>query len=170
MYEPDDNLFDDLDSDIEINKLKLESEWTQQPQRYLKYAMASAHFQSVLMETEQKAKVLFATLKADAAEDPDTCLGKGVKATNDRCEAYAVQHPDYIKAKQNVTDAKYNADMALAAVFAMQQRKDALENLVRLQGMEMYSEPKVENRVAADRINQKAATEAIKQTRSKRRS
>lgn len=165
MYEPDEHLFDDLETDIEINKVKLEKEWVRQPQLYLKYAQASAFFQNVLAESEQKAKVLFATLKADCAEDPDTCLGKGVKATNDRCEAYAIQHPDYVKAKQDIIDAKYDADMALAAVFAMQQRKDALENLVRLQGMELRSEPRVEDNGTVQRAVAKAATETIKSRR-----
>lgn len=169
MYEPDESLFEDLEADIEINQLKLEREWVRQPQLYLKYAQASAFFQNELADNEQKAKVLFATLKADCAEDPDTCLGKGVKATNDRCEAYAIQHPDYVKAKQTVIDAKYNADMAMAAVFAMQQRKDALENLVRLQGMELRSEPRVENRGDIEKATAKAATEVIK-NRSRRRS
>lgn len=165
MYEPDESLFDDLETDIEINRVKLEKEWVRQPQLYLKYAQASAFFQNVLADTEQKAKVLFATLKADCAEDPDTCLGKGVKATNDRCETYAIQHPDYIKAKQAIIDAKYNADMALAAVFAMQQRKDALENLVRLQGMELRSEPRVDDYGTMQRAVAKAATETIKSRR-----
>lgn len=169
MYEPDENLFDDLETDLEINKVKLEKEWVQQPQLYLKYAMASAFFQNVLADNEQKAKVLFATLKADAAEDPDACLGSGVKATNDRCEAYAIQHPDYIKAKQAIIDAKYDADMAMAAVFAMQQRKEALENLVRLQGMELRSEPRVEDTGMVQRAVAKAATETMK-NRSRRRS
>lgn len=169
MFEPDDSFFDDLESDVEINRLKLEKEWTEQPQKYLKYAQASVYYQNRLMSLEQNAKVLFATLKADCAEDPETCLGKGVKATNDRCEAYAIQHPEYQKIKQQVIDAKYNADMAMSAVFAMQQRKDALENLVRLQGMEMYSEPKVENNTAIAKATAKAATETLKK-HSRRRS
>lgn len=170
MYEPDENIFEDLEDELEIQKYNLEMEWAKQPQKYLRYAQASAYYQNYLMECEQSAKVLFATLKADAAEDPDTCLGRGVKATNDRCEAYAIQHPEYKKAKQKVIDAKYNADMALAAVFAMQQRKDALENLVRLQGMELHSEPKAESRAVVDTIRAKAATETIKARTSKRRS
>lgn len=159
----DKNFFDDLESELEIAQFNLEKEWTQQPQLYLKYAMASAYFQRKLGDYEQKAKVLFATLKADAAEDPETCLGHGVKATNDRCEAYAIQHPSYIEAKDEVVQAKYNADMAMAAVFAMQQRKEALENLVKLQGMEIYSEPKMKDPDFTVKATAKQATETIKQ-------
>lgn len=168
--EYDSNFFDDLEPDLEIQKFKLDEEWVRQPQRYLKYAQASAYFQQELGEAEQKAKVLLATLKADCAEDPETCLGKGVKPTNDRCEAYAIQHPEYIAAKQAAIDAKYNADMALAAVFAMQQRKEALENLVKLQGMELYSEPKASGDFTKE-ATKKQATEILKRSAtSKRRS
>lgn len=164
------DFFDDLDEDIDIQKFRLDEEWVRQPQKYLKYAQASAYFQQELGEAEQKAKVLLATLKADCAEDPEVCLGKGVKPTNDRCEAYAIQHPEYIAAKQAAIDAKYNADMALAAVFAMQQRKEALENLVKLQGMELYSEPKASGNYTEE-VTKKQATETIKRSaNSKRRS
>ena len=91
--------FEELEDDTEIKKFRLEEEWARQPQRYLKYAMASAYFQKRASEQEQSAKVLHATLKADAAEDPDACLGQGVKPTGDRCESYATQHPEYKKAK-----------------------------------------------------------------------
>lgn len=66
---------------------------------------------------------------------------------------------------QNATNAKYQADMALSAVFAMQQRKDALEHLVKLQSMEIYSEPKASgtNRVEVEKQTlQRAASDAVK--------
>lgn len=157
--------FEDLEADTEIAKFRLEEEWARQPQRYLKYAMASAYFQKKASEAEQAAKVLHATLKADAAEDPDACLGEGVKPTGDRCESYATQHPDYKKAKQAAIEAKYDADMALAAVFAMQQRKEALENLVRLQGMELYSEPKTRDSGFTEKATHRAVSDAIKERR-----
>lgn len=157
--------FEELEDDTEIKKFRLEEEWARQPQRYLKYAMASAYFQKRASEQEQSAKVLHATLKADAAEDPDACLGQGVKPTGDRCESYATQHPEYKKAKQAAIEAKYDADMALAAVFAMQQRKEALENLVRLQGMELYSEPKTRDGNFSDKATHRAVSEAIKERR-----
>lgn len=157
--------FEDLEADTEIAKFRLEEEWAQQPQCYLKYAMASAYFQKRASEAEQAAKVLHATLKTDAAEDPDACLGEGVKPTGDRCESYATQHPEYKKAKQAAIEAKYDADMALAAVFAMQQRKEALENLVRLQGMELYSEPKTRDGGFNEKVTHQAVTAAIKERR-----
>ena len=135
--------FEELEDDTEIKKFRLEEEWARQPQRYLKYAMASAYFQKRASEQE----------------------GQGVKPTGDRCESYATQHPEYKKAKQAAIEAKYDADMALAAVFAMQQRKEALENLVRLQGMELYSEPKTRDGNFSDKATHRAVSEAIKERR-----
>lgn len=166
--EYDSDFFNDLEADIEISKFRLDEEWVKQPQLYLKYAMASAYFQKQTSEKEQKAKVLHATLKADAAENPEECLGVGVKVTADRCEAYATQHRDYRRAKQEAINAKYEADMALSAVFAMQQRKEALESLVRLQGMEIYSEPRTKDVNFTERATQNSVRESLKNRSTQR--
>jgi hypothetical protein len=158
----DKDFFKDLDDEMIIEKYKLETEWAHQPQLYLKYAMASAYFQKIASECAEKVKIMEANLRADAAEDPDTCLGRGVKATGERCESYATSHPTRVQAKQEAIEAKYASDAALGAVFAMNQRKDALENLVKLQSMEIYSEPKTNSRDFESRTTQKAASDAIK--------
>ena len=161
----DDDFFDDLEADLAIDKHSLEREWLHQPQLYIKYAMASAYFAKVASEEAEKVKVLQANLEADAAEDPEACLGEGVKATADRIKGYAVSHPEMAKAKQDAIDAKWHADMALSAVFSMQQRKDALEQLVRLQGMEPNSSPQAKDSYSREmevKSTQRAATDAVK--------
>ena len=161
----DDEFFDQLEDDLLIDKNRLDREWLAQPQLYLKYAMASAYFNKAAALAADEVKVMEANLEADAAEDPDACLGRGVKATNDRCKSYALQHPDRIKARNKAVQAKYQADMALNAVFALNQRKDALEQLVRLQGMELNSSPVARDRISCDgetRVLQRAASDAAK--------
>lgn len=162
----DDSFFDQLEDDLFIDKNRLDKEWTGQPQLYLKYAMASAHFNKMAALAESEVKVILANLETDAAEDPDACLGRGIKATNERCKNYALMHPEYEKARYQAAQAKYQADMALSAVFACNQRKDALEQLVRLQGMELNSSPVARDRISCDgetRVLQRAASDAAKQ-------
>lgn len=157
--------FKDLEADLQISQYELIEEWLRQPSLYIKYAMASAHFSKVSAESAEAVKVIEADLEADAAEDPEACLGKGVKATADRVKGYAKTHPDRARAVQKAIDAKYRADMALSAVFSMQQRKDALEHLVRLQGMELHSEPKAYGTNRGDvekQALQRAASDAVK--------
>lgn len=161
----DDNFFDELEDDLRIDKVRLDREWLNQPQLYIKYAMASAHFNKLASLAADEVKVLEANLEADAAEDPDACLGRGVKPSIERCKNYALQHPQRIKARNKAVQAKYQADMALNAVFAMNQRKDALEQLVRLQGMELNSTPVARGAISHEgesRILQRAASDVVK--------
>lgn len=162
----DASFFDHIEDDLYIEQHRLDKEWLQQPQLYMKYAMASAHFNKLAALAADEVKIVQANLEADAAEDPEACLGRGVKASIERCKGYALTHPDYEKARKAAANAKYQADMAFSAVFAMNQRKDALEQLVRLQGMELNSSPVARDgisREGQDRMLQRAASDATKQ-------
>lgn len=162
----DSSFFDDIEADLEIDKYRLDKEWLNQPQLYIKYAMAAAYFNKAAALAEAEVKIVQANLETDAAEDPDACLGRGVKASNERCKNYALMHPDYEKARHQAAQAKYQADMALSAVFACNQRKDALEQLVRLQGMEFNSAPIARDELSREgetRVLQRAASDAVKQ-------
>ena len=161
----DSSFFEDLEADLGINHMRLDKEWLHQPQLYIKYAMASAHFNKVAALAADEVKVLQANLEADAAEDPDGCLGRGVKASVERCKNYALTHPEMDKVRRKAAEAKYQADMALGAVFACNQRKDALEQLVRLQGMEWNSAPQARDGISREgetRVLQRAAVDAVK--------
>ena len=162
----DQSFFDHLEDDLAIDQYRLGKEWLNQPQLYVKYAMASAYFNKVAALAEAEVKIVQANLETDAAEDPDACLGRGVKSSIERCKNYALTHPDYEKARYKAAQAKYHADMALSAVFACNQRKDALEQLVRLQGMELNSVPQARDehsREGQNEVLHRAAVDAVKQ-------
>lgn len=137
----DSSFFDDIDRELSISPNDLDLEWLRQPQVFMRYSMASSHFKKVAMQKAEKLKLISAELRADAAEDPEACLGRGVKPTNDNIESYVTQHGQYRNALADRIQADYEADMASSAVFAFQQRKSALENLVKLQSMEYFSAP-----------------------------
>lgn len=137
----DEQFFDNLDEDLSINKFDLANEWVKQPNLFSKYASASAQLKKEAQERSEKAKLIKAELKADAAENPRECLGEGVKPSNEKVEAYATAHRDYQDAIKKAIEAQYRADMAENVVFAFHQRKSALENLVRLASMEYFATP-----------------------------
>ena len=168
----DESFFDNLDSDLAISKTELDEEWVRQPQLFMKYATASAELKRKAQEAQERSKLIKAELKANAAENPDRCLGRGVKASNEKIEAYASAHEDYQTAVASYIKAQYRADMAENAVFAMHQKKSALENLVRLSSMEWYSTPTVtsENRGFDGDAVRKAAYRKASETKAKRRS
>lgn len=163
------DLFETLDEDLEISAIDLDQEWLRQPNLYMKYAAHSARLHRDAAMAKEKYKVIEAQLKSDAAEDPDGCLGQGVKVSDAKLTAYAITHPEYIKAKETAIDDEFRAAMALNAVFAFQQRKDALENLVRLQGMEYFSTPSVKREINRE-FDKKAKTQkAIENVKKARR-
>lgn len=137
----DEHFFDNLDEDLQINKSDLANEWVKQPNLFAKYAAASAELKKTAQEKAERAKLIKAELKADAAENPRECLGDGVKPSNEKIEAYATAHKDYQTAIKKAIEAQYRADMAENAVYAFHQRKSALENLVRLASMEYFATP-----------------------------
>lgn len=137
----DEHFFDGLDDDLRIKKTDLANEWVKQPNLFSKYATASAELKRIAQEKAEQAKLIKSELKADATENPDACLGRGVKPSNEKIEAYATAHQDYQNAVQKAIEAQYRADMAENAVFALHQRKAALENLVRLASMEYFATP-----------------------------
>lgn len=157
------DLFETLNEDLEISATDLDQEWLRQPNLYMKYAAHSAKLRREEAHAKEKCKVLEAQLKADAAEDPDSCLGQGVKVTDAKLQAYATTHPEFIQARNDAIEAEYRANMALNAVFSFQQRKDALENLVKLQSMEYFSTPSVkrdinrefDKKAREDKVNEK---------------
>lgn len=137
----DEHFFDGLDEDLHIKKTDLANEWVKQPNLFAKYATASAELKRIAQEKTERAKLVKSELKADAAENPDGCLGRGVKPSNEKIEAYATAHGDYQNAIHDAIEAQYRADMAENVVFALHQRKSALENLVRLASMEYFATP-----------------------------
>ena len=58
--------------------------------------------------------------------------------------------PNYKEASQELIDTKYKAEMVRAAVSAIEHRKDALENLVRLYGQQYFAGPKVPRDLSAE--------------------
>lgn len=167
------DFFDHIDEDLEVSPTDLDIEWLRQPQLFMKYSAAAAYFQKRAAQAREQVKIIEAELKCDAAEDPEGCLGKGVKPSNEKLAAYALQHPDYKKAKEKWIEAEYRAQMAQQAVFAFQQRKTMLENLVQLQSMEYFSAPKTPRNIDRSfekEITQKTVNSRISKARAKRRS
>ena len=74
----------------------------------------------------------------------------------------------YKKANEEFLNAKYEVDVAQAAVVAMSQRKDALENLVRLHGQQYFAGPKVPHDISELRESrQKKVNQSVNIKRSR---
>jgi hypothetical protein len=67
------------------------------------------------------------------------------KPAADALEAMYRIHPDHIKAKEKYIQAMYDLNLAEIATKGMYQRRDMLENQIKLLGMNYYSKVSTSN-------------------------
>lgn len=131
----------DYERDIQIDETALDVEWLQQPHLMLRYSQHAVEMRKKLDLAKEKLDLVRAELDSEIRKDPEKF---GIaKLTESAIQAAILQNPRYIEANRELIDAKYEADIARSAVEAFQQRKDALENLVRLFGMQYFAGPSV---------------------------
>lgn len=133
------------DEEIEIDEQALDVEWLNQPKLMLKYTRARAEAQRELDMAKEIRDVTRARVDKAIREDPEK---HGVVAgprgiTEGGITAAIADHPDYIKANRAYVDSSYEFNVATGVVAAFDQRKTALENLVRLHGQSYFAGPKV---------------------------
>lgn len=127
-------MVEDFNKDIAINPEELDLEWLRQPQLYAKYAARVANANANAKRADEKVKVVRSELIIEAQE-------KLQKATAQTIEAYYRTHPRHIEAKQEWLEASYEAEMLQNSMWALNNRKDALENLVKLHMAQYFSGP-----------------------------
>jgi hypothetical protein len=129
------------EKDIRIDPEALDVEWLNQPHLFLTYARNSANMRKSLDEAKQSLDIAKAEADKKIRTNPEKY---GLEKITESVVANAILIENGYKAAfQEYLDAKYEADMASAAVQAMEQKKSALENLVRLYGQSYFAGPKV---------------------------
>lgn len=158
----------DFENDIAIDPGILDEEWLSQAGLYMRYGAQSALW-------KKKRDKIWERLKSTRSQLIKESGGKNA----DERESYFRNHPEYIAIKNDMIEADYNLDMVNHAVFAMQNRKTALENLVRLYLGEYYSTPREPKQMLKegkriidmkrDRISQEKRKASTERQRSSRR-
>lgn len=158
----------DYEKDITISPDNLDIEWLEQPSLMIKYAQHAAQMRKEVDEAKQNLDVVRAGVDKDIRSNPEKYeLGKITEAV---VQNAILSIPEYLEANQQLIDAKYEADMARAAVQAMEQRKDALENLVRLFGQQYFAGPKMPRNLTEEwQARQKQMDEGIASKMNRRK-
>jgi hypothetical protein len=131
----------DYEKDMRIDETSLDVEWLNQASLFMKYARYSAEARRKVDEEKQALDIIKAGIDKQMRETPEKF---GIeKITEGAITAAILTVRQYQTAYQKFLDAKYEADMASSAVQAMNQRKDALENLVRLAGQSYFAGPSI---------------------------
>jgi hypothetical protein len=138
------------EDDIRIDEEMLDLEWTEQPLKMLKYCSILAKALKEVDVKKQELDIVKADIDKAVRTSPETFgLGKVTEAT---VEFTVIRQAEYVAANNSLIEAKYEMEMAKAAVRAMDQRKDALEGMVRLYIAGYFAGPSVPH-VLADEKN-----------------
>ena len=160
----------DYEKDIQIDHNALEIEWLGQASLMLKYGRAAAQAKMEGDLSKERLEVIKAQLDRDIRAKPETF---GItKITESAVTATITTHSDYQAATQEFIAAQYELTMAQAAVRAVDARRSALENLVRLHGQQYFAGPSVPRDLDKEweqRERQKRADKSVTMTRGKKR-
>lgn len=137
------------EKDIKIDESALDLEWLDQPQLFMKYASHSAEKSMELDLAKEALDLEKAELDRQIREDPER-FGIPGKLTETIVTNTIITQPGYKKALKKVNEARFEYEISRAAVSAMHTKKDALENLVRLHGMQYFAGPRMPRDIKAE--------------------
>jgi len=137
------------EQDIRIDEQALDVEWLEQPSLMLKYARHAAHCRMALDQAKENLELVKAQLDNEIRKNPsDFDIEKITEAV--MMNTILNQAP-YQEASEEYIKAKFEADIAQGAVRAFDARKDALENLVRLNGQQYFAGPRMIRNIHQER-------------------
>jgi len=131
----------DYEDAIDIDVNGLDVEWVRQSKLMGDYCKHAAQCKKDVDLTKEQLEICKAGLDRQIRSDPEKF---GLKKITETVVGNAViESQTYQECQQEYIDAKFEYEMAVAAVRAVDQKKTALENLVRLHGASYFAGPSV---------------------------
>ena len=130
--------------DLQIDMNSLETEWEKQPVLYMEYAEQLAEANRERDYKKQVLEIVTAELDKKARTDYSIEQELG-KLTEKAINSWIIIQDEYRQAQFELTESKHEAAILSAAVSAIEQKKSALENLVKLWAAGYYSTPREPN-------------------------
>ena len=127
--------------DIRIDDQALDIEWKEQPVLMMRYTRHASNARRKLDLAKEALELLRAEIDKEIRQNP-TDYGID-KVTENAVQNTIITTEQYKEANKKVIEAKFDVDIAQGAVIAISQRKDALENLARLLGLQYFAGPKM---------------------------
>lgn len=131
----------DFKEDIKIDPSILDVEWLMQPQLFMKYAEALATAEKRVDRAKEVLDITKAELDSAVRSDPEPYTMSDKKPTEGQISNIIAQQPEFKEKLKAFNDARSEVRILIAAVRAFDQRKVALENLVRLHGQSYFAGP-----------------------------
>lgn len=129
------------EQDVSIDESALDAEWLEQPKLMMKYTRLEAEGKREVEQAKNHLDIVKADLYQEICNNPDKY--DLPKTTESAIDGAIKMHDKYKEAKEALTQAEYELNMATAAVRSMYGKKEALENLVRLFGQQYFAGPQV---------------------------
>ena len=136
------------EADIEIDPEGLDVEWLKQPRLMFRYAKLAAEARDKISRLEEKLECWDARKGLRIRKDPskyglDSVTEKGITSV-------LLSDETHMEISKEISDAKFEQDVLSAAVRALDAKKSALENMVRLHGQNYFSGPKVPHNIGKE--------------------
>jgi hypothetical protein len=131
----------DYEEDLSIDPDALDMEWTAQPTMYMRYAELLSRLKKQYEESKLSHDYLCADLDSSIRANPIPYTGSMKKPSEAHMLNIMLQQPSVKVSSTQLLELKHLIDIFTHAVKAMDLRKSALENLVRLHGQQYFAGP-----------------------------
>lgn len=131
----------DYTNDIKIDETALDLEWLDQASLMMKYTRHAVQMRLEMDKAKEALELVRAELDKSIRTNPEKY---GIEKITDKVVENTIpMQKDYKEASNNYIQAKFESDLAYSVVKAIDARKDALENLVRLYGQQYFAGPRI---------------------------
>ena len=148
----------DYEKMVKIDAYNLDKEWSQQPQDVLVCMQELAEARRELDRCKENYALIVAEVDKELRETADK------KPTEKALEGLVLMDARVQEASAEMIEARYNVNMLEAAKAGLENKREALTNLVKLQGMGYYAEPSadIEDRARLDEMRQESFRRKVK--------
>ena len=160
----------DYENDIHIDESGLDVEWLRQPKLMFFYAKMVAELRRTLDRRKERLNIVKAELDKKIRQNPADFDIERITET--AVSNTILTQEAYKEASADIIDTNYELSIAQAAVSALNDKRTALENLVRLYGQQYFAGPSVPRNITKEweqREKQKQANTKIGETLVRRR-
>lgn len=131
-----------FEEDVRIDPEALDVEWLRQPQLMLRYASELAEARTQADFAKDALDVAEAEIDADIRANPAMYIGDDKKLTEATVSGLVTRDQKVRSRAEQLNRARESVGLLQAAVNAIETKKTALENLVRLLGQQYFAGPK----------------------------
>ncbi len=157
------------EQDVKIDPDALDIEWLNQAALMLRYTKHAAITKQTMDDCKERLDFTKAELEMDIRTKPEA-YGLA-KVTEAGIQSAILLQEKYQILMKEYASARYEYDIANGAVRAIDQKKTALENLVKLLGQSYFAGPKAPRNLYQEQLDQTARREAnakVKITRTRK--